>query len=955
MKSAVLRTVLTLSTIVTTALAQQITPIWVEHLNGTQGAINPANVLPILRKNKGAHESNDGTSQQVSFGKLLRYDSTRLLLYVRENGIQEGSASPADAAIATNYPDATLIWINAADGTPMGIAKTIGVHPIVVNGQGSQNDFFHEIGLDADRNLYTGHKNKIIRYAYTGSDTWAATPTCCWTEPTTGASDCNAIALDGSTSGDGNQSIRWREFRVTGRGTNTTLFCGGGTWRQGCNTQVFCTTNGLDFFPVGRLNSRDNGATKTEYSLGGQASSVVQYGWDPSRPKLLTAYTGHYPGAGYGARPSRYEADPDAPAHVITPFSYTTNDQVFVLWREENASNSQPAFVWEAAGKDGLPENVPAQDGDAWYDGNWSCNMDANASLDYVVSYSMPSWNNQYPSYSGTNYHKPGWIGVHRLDGSISPNAAWRMSCVEDDISCADNGGGPVYGVGNDWGYCGDITLVPDTNAPANLKKATVYWSGGAYGFGVFTIQNVAASIDVQPPSIITVLENANVTISATVSGSPNTYQWLKGVSPLDGTLTNLDGSLRYPATVVQGVKKPTLSIPEVKVSDSGIYKLSVINPLSGATSTINVNLTVIADTNKPTILSVTGLATTDTSHPGPFLVKALFNKRMDPTTTGDSSKYTIAGATVTGVTLQSDVRAASLGGDWREAIVQTTGLTPGATYTLHVSGVKDQTASANTINPVDVVFVAAAPVRGQLAWDYYYIGAGSLTALYSSPLWPVAPMTNGFVTSFDSDQITQGDLNNVAAFGALGDNYGCSLSGWITPKVTTNYVFFLASDDSSDLYLSSDANPENANSTIAQETSCCHGFQETNSGFATVSASIPLVAGNSYFVRAVHSEGGGGDYVKVAWRMDGDTNAASSLLPISSAYLSSYAAPQFYPPVFSGGHVTLSWTGNSGTLVSSTDVNAPLSTWTPVAGNPTSPYTFTPGPSPRRFYAVRF
>ena len=98
----VVRTALILSTLATTAMAQVITPVWVEHLNGEQG-VTLANRLPILRKNLNKSENNNGNSEQVSFGKLLPYDSTRFLLYVRENGIVEGSATPADAALALTH------------------------------------------------------------------------------------------------------------------------------------------------------------------------------------------------------------------------------------------------------------------------------------------------------------------------------------------------------------------------------------------------------------------------------------------------------------------------------------------------------------------------------------------------------------------------------------------------------------------------------------------------------------------------------------------------------------------------------------------------------------------------------------------------------------------------------------------------------------------------------------
>src|SRR5262245_36737847 len=134
------RAVMMLAATATAAVGQVITPVWYEHMNGEQG-VTPANRLPILRKNLGASENSDGTSHQVSFGKLLRYDSTRLLLYIRENGIEEGVATPEDKAIADQYPDASLIWIDAATGAPLipaghtnPVAIVLGITPAPVTG-----------------------------------------------------------------------------------------------------------------------------------------------------------------------------------------------------------------------------------------------------------------------------------------------------------------------------------------------------------------------------------------------------------------------------------------------------------------------------------------------------------------------------------------------------------------------------------------------------------------------------------------------------------------------------------------------------------------------------------------------------------------------------------------------------------------------------------------------------
>jgi hypothetical protein len=64
--------------------------------------------------------------------------------------------------------------------------------------------------------------------------------------------------------------------------------------------------------------------------------------------------------------------------------------------------------------------------------------------------------------------------------------------------------------------------------------------------------------------------------------------------------------------------------------------------------------------------------------------------------------------------------------------------------------------------------------------------------------------------------------------------------------------------------------------------------------------------------------------------------------------------APNFNPPALSNGQLTISWTG-TGTLLQSTNVALPLSQWTTVPGNPTSPYQVTPATAgPRLFYRLR-
>jgi hypothetical protein len=233
--------------------------------------------------------------------------------------------------------------------------------------------------------------------------------------------------------------------------------------------------------------------------------------------------------------------------------------------------------------------------------------------------------------------------------------------------------------------------------------------------------------------------------------------------------------------------------------------------------------------------------------------------------------------------------------------------------------------------------------------WDYYYVGtndgnAQQVATLQADPNFQAgAPQTNTYFTAFDSHQITGGTLSDNPIFGALGDNYGDCVSGWITPTVSDTYTFFLDSDDEAALYLSSNTNAGNV-SQIVSNPKCCTGFLETNNSTVIAAGGLgfyvsnpqALTAGQSYYIQTLHGQGGGGDYVRVAWRgtISTDQNTpAADLEPIPGTYLSAYenVPPQFSSPVLTNGTLTLNWSGYLGIIQQSTD----LLNWTNVPGNP--------------------
>ena len=158
-------------------------------------------------------------------------------------------------------------------------------------------------------------------------------------------------------------------------------------------------------------------------------------------------------------------------------------------------------------------------------------------------------------------------------------------------------------------------------------------------------------------------------------------------------------------------------------------------------------------------------------------------------------------------------------------------------------------------------------------------IPGNSVNDLTSDPRFPSRPsfseqLTGFFETPTDS-----------------AEQYGQRVHGYIVPPVTGNYTFWIASDDNGALYLSTD------NTTAKQQQICSvpdwTGSRQWDKFGEQQSAPIRLVAGQAYYVRALHKEGGGGDNLAVRWlRPDGVDEA-----PIPATYLLPYGT-SFTPPI---------------------------------------------------------
>jgi hypothetical protein len=171
-----------------------------------------------------------------------------------------------------------------------------------------------------------------------------------------------------------------------------------------------------------------------------------------------------------------------------------------------------------------------------------------------------------------------------------------------------------------------------------------------------------------------------------------------------------------------------------------------------------------------------------------------------------------------------------------------------------------------------------AQPANGITREVYANITGSTIPDLTNNPAYPNSPTTEAVLTtSFDCPV-------------DFMENYGTRCRALIVPPTTGAYTFWIASDDQSVLYLSTDATA--ANKQLIARVDTWTSWKQWTKEANQQSAAITLTAGQQYYIEALQKEGNGGDSLTVRWQLPG--GAFEEPIPASRCIPVGVTAPVF-------------------------------------------------------------
>jgi endo-1,4-beta-xylanase len=145
--------------------------------------------------------------------------------------------------------------------------------------------------------------------------------------------------------------------------------------------------------------------------------------------------------------------------------------------------------------------------------------------------------------------------------------------------------------------------------------------------------------------------------------------------------------------------------------------------------------------------------------------------------------------------------------------------------------------------------------------------------------------VTSSIVSNIPTTTTPSGQQNLTSLEGPTNwaDNYGDRIRGYIVAPTTGSYTFWIASDDNSEFWLST--NNTVGSKVLRSSVSGYTGVREWGKYPASQkSVAITLTAGQKYYFEVLHKDGTQGDHVAVGWAKPGQaTTAPSEVIPGSA------------------------------------------------------------------------
>ena len=446
-----------------------------------------------------------------------------------------------------------------------------------------------------------------------------------------------------------------------------------------------------------------------------------------------------------------------------------------------------------------------------------------------------------------------GFAPLQAGPGPALPNGWLRMRRVNDTFTTYTGTNGVdwlIHGQTVQSGFAASAQLgVAATLHVGNLPTVASFQFRD-YGTAAYSpAPALALTADLPAAFTLVDYQTVTLTVAATIAGAPLhelMYEWQR-FDAANNIWTNIPGVGAWLASY----QTP----PVTKFTDNGARYRCVLTASGAAPVVSGVCTLTVFDTTAPSIAQVTIPAGSTN------VVLARFSEPILPDGLLNAANYVILNPAGQPVPITSMFLYGSAS--------NTVAITMGAylvngNYVMIVNNLID--TSGNRIADNSAVLFTQNISATPFLVDVFLNNSTytSVTTVTNDPRYlNNQPSASAFVSSFGFG--TSGTVVNNAMLTNTGnfDNYFARVRTYFVPPTNGQYKFYIRSDDDSQLWINvNGADP--AGKTLQANQTAANQNYSTAPGF---SAALTLNAGQRYYVEALVREGGGGDYVTVAWR----------------------------------------------------------------------------------------